>query len=79
MHDYTSALQSHHHALAIRIKVFGTGHESMADSYFNLAVTQPKCGTTLQLSNLISVHWLSVLQCLEQNMKALLTGTLTSV
>ena len=38
-----------------------------------------KCMTTPQLSNLISVHWLSVLKSLEKNMKKLLTATLTSV
>ena len=40
MHDFTSALQSHQRALAIRIKVFGEEHEKTADSYFNLGVTQ---------------------------------------
>ena len=42
MHDYKAALQSHQHALAIRIKLFGEEHESTADSYFNLGVTQQK-------------------------------------
>ena len=40
MHDYTSALQSHHRALAISIKLFGEEHESTADSYRQLATTQ---------------------------------------
>ena len=31
--------------------------------------------TTPQLFNLITVHWLSVLNCLEKNMKAQLTAT----
>ena len=42
MKDYKAALQSEQHALAIRIKLFGEEHESTADSYFNLGVTQPK-------------------------------------
>ncbi|XP_073248382.1 uncharacterized protein [Porites lutea] len=36
----TAALQSHQRALAIRIKVFGEDHESTADSYRELGVTQ---------------------------------------
>ena len=40
MHDYPSALQSHHRALAIRVKVFGEEHEKTADSYSELGVTQ---------------------------------------
>ena len=40
MDDYTSALQSHQRALAIRIKVFGEEHERTADSYRQLGVTQ---------------------------------------
>ena len=40
MHDNTSALQSHQHALAIRIKLFGEEHESTADSYRQLSATQ---------------------------------------
>ena len=35
--------------------------------------------TTPQLSNLIRVHWLSVLKCLEKNMKELQTATGISV
>ena len=40
MHDYSAALQSHQRALAIRIKLFGEEHESAADSYRELGVTQ---------------------------------------
>ena len=40
MHDYSAALQSHQRALAIRIKLFGEEHESTADSYRQLGVTQ---------------------------------------
>ena len=40
IHDYSVALQSHQHALAIRIKLFGEDHESTADSYEALGVTQ---------------------------------------
>ena len=79
MHDYTSALHSHQPALAIRIKLFGEEHESTADSYRQLGVTQKKCMTTTQHFNLISVHWLSVLNSLKNNMKAQLTATENSV
>ena len=40
MHDYNAALQSKQRALAIRIKLFGEEHESTADSYKTLGVTQ---------------------------------------
>ena len=40
MHDYKAALQSHQRALAIRIKLFGEEHESTADSYRQLGVTE---------------------------------------
>ena len=40
MRDYNPALQSHQRALAIRIKLFGEEHESTADSYRQLGVTQ---------------------------------------
>ena len=40
MHDDSAALQSHQRALAIRIKLFGEEHESTADSYRQLGVTQ---------------------------------------
>ena len=49
MHDYTSALQSHQRALAIRIEVFGTGHEITADSYKQLGVTQKNMQKTCVL------------------------------
>ena len=32
MHDYSAALQSHHRALTIRIKLFEEEHESTGDS-----------------------------------------------
>ena len=44
MGDFTLALQSHQRALAIRIKLFGEEHESTADSYRQLGVTQSKMG-----------------------------------
>ena len=44
MGDFTSALQSHQRALAIRIKLFGEEHESTADSYRELGVTQHEYG-----------------------------------
>ena len=40
MHDYSAALQSHQRALAIRIKLFGEKHESTAESYSELGLTQ---------------------------------------
>ena len=40
MHDYSAALQSHQRALTIRLKQFGEDHQSTADSYRQLAVTQ---------------------------------------
>ena len=40
MHDYSAALQSLQHELAIRIKVFGDYHERTADTYKQLGVTQ---------------------------------------
>ena len=40
MHDYKAALQPHHRALALRIKLFRQEHESIADSYTSLGVTQ---------------------------------------
>ena len=40
MHDYKAALYSKERALAIRIKLFGEEHESTADSYRTLGVTQ---------------------------------------
>ena len=50
MDDYTSALQSHQRALAIRSKVFGAGHEITADSYRQLGVTQNNMQKTCVLS-----------------------------
>ena len=40
MRDYEAALQSHHCALTIRIKLFREDHESTADSFRQLGVTQ---------------------------------------
>ena len=40
MHEYASALESLQRALAICIKVFGEEHESTADRYRQLGVTQ---------------------------------------
>ena len=40
MLDYKAALESHQRALAIRIERFGEKHESTADSYRELGVTQ---------------------------------------
>ena len=42
MHDYSAALQSEQRALAIHLKLFGEEHESTADSYGQLGVTQNK-------------------------------------
>ena len=44
MGDFISALQSHQRALAIRIKLFGEEHESTADSYREVGVTQSRMG-----------------------------------
>ena len=40
MDDYKAALHSHQRALAICIKLLGEEHESTADSYRNLGVTE---------------------------------------
>ena len=40
MRDYSAALQSGRCALAICIKLFGEEHESTADSYSDLGVSQ---------------------------------------
>ena len=42
MQDYSAALQSQQRALAIRIKSFGEEHESTADIYRELGLTQRK-------------------------------------
>ena len=39
-----SALQSHPHALDIRVKLFGEEHQDTAQSYFNLGVTEHALG-----------------------------------
>ena len=48
--DFTSALQSHQRALAIRIKLFGEEHESTAASYIKLAKTQSMMGDVTSAS-----------------------------
>ena len=40
MHDYSAALQSHQHGLVICIKLFGEEHESTADGYWQVGLTQ---------------------------------------
>ena len=40
MHDYSAALQSYQRALTIRLKISGEDHESTAESYWALGVTQ---------------------------------------
>jgi tetratricopeptide (TPR) repeat protein len=40
MKDYKSALQSHQHALQIRLKLFGEDHSDTAASYNNIGVVQ---------------------------------------
>ena len=42
--DFTSALQSHQHALDIRVKLFGEKHSVTAQSYYSLGVTQHELG-----------------------------------
>ena len=42
--DYTSALQSHQHALDVRRKLFGEEHAATADSFHSLGVTQHQLG-----------------------------------
>ena len=57
MGDFTSALQSDQRALAIRIKLFGEEHESTADSYRELGVTQHNMGDfTFSSTVSTSVH-----------------------
>ena len=73
MGDFTSAVQSHQRSLAIRNKLFGEEHESTANSYRQLGVTQHNIGDfTLALQS----HQRALpplLHCLEKNTKALLT------
>ena len=40
MKDYKSALESHQHALQIRLKLFGEDHSDTALSYNSIGVTQ---------------------------------------
>ena len=75
MLDYNSPLQSHQRALAIRVKLFGEEHESTADSYKDLGVTQHEMHDYTSALQSYQVHWLSVLNCLEKNMRALLKTT----
>ena len=79
MHDYTSALQSCQCALTILIRLFVKVHDSSAKSYGERGLTQANIHDYIpQLFNLFSVHWLSVLNCLEKNIKVLLTATRNS-
>ena len=75
MHDYTSALQSYQCAFSIRIKVVGEELERTADSYFNLGATQYQMHDYTSALQSDNVHRLSVLKCLEKNMKELLAAT----
>ena len=75
MGDFTSALQSHQRALAIRIKLFGEEHKSTADSYSQLGVTQHKMG---DFTSALQSHQRALairINCLEKNTKALLIVT----
>ncbi|CAB4031895.1 kinesin light chain-like [Paramuricea clavata] len=40
MNDYKSALESHQHALQIRLKLFGEDHSDTAANYDNIGDTQ---------------------------------------
>ena len=40
MHEYSAALKSYQRALAIHLKLFGEDHESTANSYTCLKITQ---------------------------------------
>ena len=40
MHEYSAALKSYQRALAIHVKLFGEDHESTANSYTCLKITQ---------------------------------------
>jgi tetratricopeptide (TPR) repeat protein len=40
MEDYKSALDSHQHALQIRLKLLGEDHADTAESYYRIGVTQ---------------------------------------
>ena len=44
MGDFKAALQSKQRALEIRIKLFGKEHESTADCYYSLGITQCELG-----------------------------------
>ena len=82
MNDYRAALQSEERALAIHIKPFEEDHESTADSYRALAVTQNRMheySAALQSHQRALAITLSTLNCLEKIMKALLTATGNSV
>ena len=46
MDDYSADLQSHQHAQAIGIKLFGEEDKSTPDSYRQLGVTQKNMQTT---------------------------------
>ena len=42
--DYTSALQSHQHAVDVKRKLFGEEHAKTALSYYDIGVTQYQLG-----------------------------------
>ena len=44
MGDFKAAMQSKQRALETRIKLFGEEHQSTADSYYELGITQHKMG-----------------------------------
>ena len=44
MGDFKAAVQSKQRALEIRIKLFGEEHQSTADCYYSLGVTQHNLG-----------------------------------
>ena len=44
MGDFKAAVQSKQRALEIRIKLFGEEHQSTADCYYSLGITQHKIG-----------------------------------
>ena len=44
MGDFKEDLQFKERALTIRIKLFGEEHQSTADSYYSLGITQHKMG-----------------------------------
>ena len=51
-----AALDSHRHALDIRLKPFGEEHVSTADSYDNLGITQPSLGNSLAANDVTKIQ-----------------------